>query len=204
MGQLGGVGNDMVVLLGGGGLEVAEAQLLGKLPDLLQAFFRRAGIGREDQGRLLEQLREGEGISGPLDARHGVPADEVESAVPDHALQGGADHALHAAAVHHHAALAEVVPVLGDIGHRGLRVQGDDDQIALRQVLRRKGGGDHALVQRPAEDRAVGVVAIEGAVRICVDGLGHAAADEAQAHHADCFNHKELPASCDVVKERSA
>ena len=192
MGQLGGVGDDVVMLLGRGGLEVAEAQPPGELPDLLQTAVRRTGIGRKNQGRPLEQLRERKFVSRPLNTRHRVSADEIEPAFLGYLFQRSADHALDAAAVHNQPLFAEVLLMLCDIGHRGLRVQGDDNQTALRKPLRREGGGNHTLIQRTAEDRAVGVIAVEGTVRICVDGLGHTAADQAQAHDPYCFYHGSL------------
>ena len=81
----------------------------------------------------------------------------------------------------------------GDVGHRSLGVQGDNNQVALRQPVRRQSGGKDALVQCPAEDRAVGVIAQQGAARVLADGLGHAAADQAQAHDPDCLNHCPRP-----------
>ena len=192
MGQLGGIGDDVVVFLRRGELEAAEPQAPGKVPYLIQAALRRARVGRQNQGRPLEQLRKGGWIPGALDARHGVPPHEPEPRVLHHVRQRRTDHALHAAAVHDRAALPEMVPVGRDILHRCLGVEGNHHQSALRQPVRRQGGGHHPLVQSPAEYRAVCVIAQDGAVRILTDGLGHAASNKAQAHNAHCLNHKRF------------
>ena len=170
-----------------------EPQPPRQFPNAVQTLAGRVRVGRKDQGRPLEQLREGVPVPGALDARHGVPPHEPEPGVLHHVRQGRTDHTLDTAAVHHGAAPAEPVPVGGDVVLRGLGVQGDDHQVALRQAVRRQGGGEDALVQGPAEHRAVGVAAQKGAVRVLADGLGHAAADEPQAHNANCFDHKNLP-----------
>ena len=171
---------------------MSEAQLPGQLPDFIQAALGRAGIGRQDQGRPLEQLRKGVAISGALDSRHGVAAHEMETCVSDHALQGSADYALYTAAVHDRTTPAELIPVPGDIVHGGLGVQRHDHQLAIRQPVCRQGGGDDALVQSAAENRSIGVIAQEGAVRILMDGLGHAAADQAQSGDAYRVDHHML------------
>ena len=189
MGQLGGVGDDVVVLGGGGDLQVAEAQLPQQGPDLGHTALRRVVVRGEDQGCPLEQLREGIRVAGTFDARHGVAADKMEAVLLGHRLQRHTDHGLDTAGVHHQPALAELILVSRHIVHGGLGVQGHHHQVAGLQPIGGENTVERPFLHGPAEHRAVGVIAVQCAVSVGPDGLGNAAADEPQAHHANCLDH---------------
>ena len=183
--ELAGVGDHLVVGLGGAEAHHLEARLqeegLGRLPGL-DARLRR---GAEYHRGVFKQVRPGVGEAGELPARHRVTADVGPFAI----RRGGGDlveHvALHARAVDHQRALAEGVRVGQYPVGAKLGKQAHQHDVAAGQHVpgQRVVDGLHRL--RPQHYLAVDVIAEHGVLGVLAYAHGQRSADQAQADDAD-------------------
>ena len=135
MGQLGGKGDDPVVLLGLREGELGEAHVQKEGLQSLQQLHVGALVRGEDHGGPHIQVLGGGGKAAPLPAGHGVAADIGEAVLLGNGGQLLHHHPLDAAQVYQNGGRADLRGVLPYPVHRGLGPDGNEYQAALGQSL---------------------------------------------------------------------
>ena len=185
MGQLRGVGDHAVVNLAAADLDDAEADVAEKAGQLLQIARLCGRRGHEDHVRAGVQLRVRALVAGLGEARHRMAAGVAYAA----GLRQRADFRrvarLDADQVHDHGPLLHLRDPLLQEGHRGGGVEDGNQHVAGGEVCVCRDAVDRALPQRLLGDGERPVPAQHAAVGVLFDGLGHGAADEAQARDDD-------------------
>ena len=184
MGQLGGQGDDPVMLFRRGALHPAKAQ--GEEPVLHPLQHRGGEIrgGGQDHGGLLEQIPPGYAVAAFFHARHGVAPQVEEAVLPGQLFQRAADRPLDAAQVDDHALAAHGGGPAGQVFHCRLGVEGQKEQVAFPQGRFGQFAGQDPFGQRLGHHFGR-FVAAQHPVPTAVGRLGHRAADEPQANDAN-------------------
>ena len=119
-------------------------------------------------------------------ARHvGLPADKGKAMFLGNALQRIADYLFDAAAVDHQRAFFYLMGVLGDVFHRSLRIEGNNEHIAAGKGILAELLGDDFCHLCLEDDARIQVQAKYSVIRMFRDGLCHGAANQPQADNAD-------------------
>ena len=184
MAHLGGKGDHPVVGFGGGHRQLAEARRFQSLLDPLQKRHIVALRRHQHHGRALEEVGPGVFKARVVGTGHGMAAHIGKAVLLRQGEDGLADHPLGAAEIDDQGGRRQIRGPLPQILHGGLGRDGQQQQVAGFD-----GFGIQQAVDGPAhpgeiQHDPVPVVAEDGPARLGV-GLGHGAADEAQAHNAD-------------------
>ena len=149
--ELGGEGDHAVVRGGGGGRDAAEAEVR---EEPLEQFERGGGgvfAGGEDHARALIEVGVRAGKAPAFPPGHRMPADEAEPVFRAEIGEVFHGEPLDAAQVDQEGAGPELADVLPHEGDRLLRVEGEKDQVAHRQIVFRDGLVDRAVRVRTYE-----------------------------------------------------
>ena len=185
VGQLGGAGDDGVVLLGGDLGDAAEAQGEEVVGDVGHRGLGLLGVGGDDHGCALVEIGLGGFVAPAFSARHGVAAYEGEAVLLRELLALGADGSLDAAAVHDDGTAADMGGDLPQDLEGGAGVEGDEDQVADVGVLVSESSVHGSLSQGGAHGVFVDIPSQDGIVGIFMNGSGQGGSDEAQADDSD-------------------
>ena len=185
MGQLGGKGNDPVVLLRGREGNAPKAQVQEKVLHRLQLLRVRLPIGRQNHGSAHIEVLHGGDKPAPLPAGHGVSAHIGKAPLPGDGGDSLHYHSLHAAQIHQN-------PVGGDGGGMlpgpvdgGSRPNGQQHNVALGQGLLRQGAVTGAAHPGQLHGLPVQVNAIYAVAGALFDALCHRPANQAQPHNSN-------------------
>lgn len=140
VGQLGGEGDDPVMLLGIGEGQPRKAQIQEEGLEGLQQLHVRALVRREDHGGPHIQVLGGGGEAAPLPSGHGMAADVGKAPLPGNGGDGGDHRPLDAAQVYQNGGGGDEGSMGPDPLHRGGGADGHQNKVALGEVFVRQRG----------------------------------------------------------------
>ena len=185
VGQLAGVGDHLVVGLGGAEAHHLEAgfqeEALGGLPGL-DVHIRG---GAEDHRGVFKQVGPGADEAREFPARHRVAADVGPAVLRRHRLHLPAHDALDARAVDHQRPRAEGAGVARDVVGAQLGEQAHQHDVAAGQHVLGQVVVDGLHRLGPQHHLGVDVVAEHGVLGVLAYAHGHRSADQAEADNAD-------------------
>ena len=184
MRQLGVEGDHLVVALRRGGRKVAELRGCEQLPCPAQQGDIVPVLRHQQHRRAAEQIRTGVFEAGLMGARHGMPAQEGEAVFFCQRKARRADTALDAAAVDHNGLFSKIWRKLPHCFHGCGRIDGDQDQIALGDVLLGQLAVHCAAHAGKVQHAAVAFTSQHGPAGLMIC-LGKRAADQPQADDPD-------------------
>ena len=138
MGQLGSIGNHLVMLPGRGKLHPAKTDGEEKVLQPGQDLGPRIPGWGKDHAGAVEQIILGVAEAGKLAPRHGVAAAIVPGLSLSQGVQRRANGLLYPTAVNHPCPWPEGILVLRDPGHNGRGIERHQYHIAASQIVLRQ------------------------------------------------------------------